>query len=203
MWNNSLRHRRVRLPDTSSLLNVSYWQTKTPSQKPYNKLQYQATWPFRIMGTQKHNTTVDRDGLPDIVYTDRVAHAPSRTNRGQPAKTRAQPALDSTKDSRPSDEHDYYNNKDEYVFEHIVSHIGEGDTLCYVVRLCRCGTIIDKKSWSHIYNNTLSTATEDTSIRTNINTTVLNMTTVRYSREKNKRNNKVTIFTCRTMSPTR
>lgn len=72
--------------------------------------------------------------MPNTVSIDSVAQAPSITDQTQPATTSTKPEADASKNNKPNEAHENVTENNNYVAERIVGHIGEGDTLCYVVR---------------------------------------------------------------------
>lgn len=120
--------------DKPPLSNVSDSKAETVARKPYNKIQARTAESFLIVSLQKNTITIDEDGIANTVCIHGVAHAPAITKQTQRATTSVQPEIDSSKDSTPSKAYDKDTDKDEYVFERIVSHIGEGNNFRYVVR---------------------------------------------------------------------
>lgn len=85
------------------------------------------------MNVQKYTITIDEDGTPNTVSNDRVTHVPAITKQPQSVTLSEQSEPDSTKDSAGKEVRDNDIQRDEYVFERIVRHIGEGNNLHYMV----------------------------------------------------------------------
>lgn len=85
------------------------------------------------MSVLKKEVTVDEYGILNTASIDRESHAPPIINHTQLTTTSAQPKLDLPKHSTPSGARENQSDKDEYVVDRIVRHIGEENELCYGV----------------------------------------------------------------------
>lgn len=121
-------------PDKPPLANVSNSPAEMLAWKPHNKLQSRTTGPFRVVSEQKDTIAIDEEGIPNRVSIDRITHAPLTATQLQQSVTSARPDLDVTGNDTPKAARPTDTNKDEYVVDRIVRHIGKGDTLRYVVR---------------------------------------------------------------------
>lgn len=81
------------------------------------------------MSVQKNTITIYENGLQNTVLTDRVNYTPAMVKQAQGATTSVQPELDSPRDGTTIAAHDDGTERDDYVAEHSVRNIGEGDTL--------------------------------------------------------------------------